>query len=129
MPHEDLRHAPERLVARGVAEIVVHRLEAVEVEEHHRHGVIEAAIAGDLLLEADGEEAAVVEAGDLVLEGELLQSGVGGLELLVGRVQPRGVAVEGSRLLLDGREHAGEGVEQGIGVVDVLARRGRESLR
>jgi hypothetical protein len=29
MAHEDLRHAPERLVARGVAEIVVHRLEAV----------------------------------------------------------------------------------------------------
>ena len=45
MAHENLRHAPERLVARGVAEIVVHRFEAVEVEEHHRHGVIEAAIA------------------------------------------------------------------------------------
>ena len=45
VPQENLRHAPKRLVARSVPELVVDRLEGVEIEQHDRDGVVEAAVA------------------------------------------------------------------------------------
>jgi len=59
MPEQDLGHPRSVLVARGMAQVVVDGLEAVEIEEHHRHRVVEPTIARDFLLEADGEEAAL----------------------------------------------------------------------
>ena len=105
---EKLADAAERLVAHRVAQLVVDRLEAVEVEQSDRHRVVEAAVAGNLLLETDGEEAAVVQPRHLVLEGHLLEPRIGGLELPVGGVQARGEPVDLAGLDLDRAQHARE---------------------
>src|SRR5947208_12938054 len=110
--HEDLRDFTQGLVADRVAELVVDALEAVEVEEHDRHGVAEAPEARDLLLEAQGEEASVVEPGHVVTERGLFEYGVRDLELLVGGVEVRRERVDLDRLLLDRPEHAGERLHQ-----------------
>src|SRR5881396_1427883 len=67
-PHEDLRDLTQGFVTDRAATLVVDALEAVEVEEHDRHGVVEAPEARDLLLETQGEEAPVVEPGHVVTE-------------------------------------------------------------
>src|SRR2546428_13936583 len=83
MLHEDLPNVAQRLVAHGVAELVVDALEAVQVEYHDGDRVIEPPEARDLLLEAEREEASIVESGHLVLERGFLELRVGGLELSV----------------------------------------------
>src|SRR2546426_897659 len=55
---QNLRDLPQRLVADGVAQVVVDRLEPVEIHEDHRDRVVEAPMALHLLLEPDREEAA-----------------------------------------------------------------------
>src|SRR2546427_1424116 len=54
--HEDLRDLTQGFVTDRVAELVVDALEAIEVEEHDRHGVVEAPEARDLLLATQGSE-------------------------------------------------------------------------
>src|SRR3989442_2123913 len=61
---QNLRDLPQRLVADGVAQVVVDRLEPVEIHEDHRDRVVEAPMALHLLLDPDREEAAVVTTGD-----------------------------------------------------------------
>ena len=46
---EQVRHHAQGVVAHPVAELVVDCLEAVEVEQHHRHRMVEAAVAGQPL--------------------------------------------------------------------------------
>src|SRR5947209_16827685 len=106
--HEDLTDIAQRLVADRVAELVVDALEAVQVEHHDGDRVIEPPEARDLLLEAEREEASIVETGDLVLERGLLELGVGGLELAVGGVEAHRERVDVDRLLLDGPAHVGK---------------------
>ena len=103
--HEDLGDLAQRVVAHGVAELVVDGLEAVEVQQDDRHRVVEASIARQLFLEPQREEAPVVEAGHLVLERRFLEPGVGGLQLLVGGVESRGEGVDLGCLLLDRQQH------------------------
>src|SRR3989442_12130327 len=93
--HEDLGDLTQGLVADRVAELVVDALEPVEVEKHDRHGAVEAPEAGDLLLEAQGEEAPVVDPGHAAAERGLLELDVGDLELLVRGAESRadGVAL------------------------------------
>ena len=46
----DVRHRPQHLIARGVAEVFVERLEVVEVEEEHRQrlaALVSAMLGGD----------------------------------------------------------------------------------
>ena len=67
------------LVAGGVAEAVVDRLEVVEVEEDDRDAVLLATVAGDGVAHALDEQGAVGEVGDRVVEGlvgELLLEGL-----------------------------------------------------
>ena len=67
------------LVAGGVAEAVVDRLEVVEVEEDDRDAVLLAAVARDGVAHALDEQRAVGEVGDRVVEGlvgELLLEGL-----------------------------------------------------
>src|SRR5204862_64082 len=125
--HEDLGDLAQGLVADRVAELVVDALEAVEIEEHDRHGVVEAPEAGDLLLEAQGEEAPVVEPGHVVTERGLLELGVGDLELLVRGVEARGEGVDLDRLRLDRGEHAGERLHERTDLVGPGA--GRRGVR
>jgi hypothetical protein len=61
----------------------------------------EPAVTRDFFLEPDGEEAAIVEPGDLVLERELLEARIAGLQLLVGVLEPLGERVDLVALVLD----------------------------
>ncbi len=60
---------PERVVACQMAELVVDRLEAVEVEQHEREGIVVAARAGDLGGKLAREHSVVAESGQLVEVG------------------------------------------------------------
>ena len=76
---EALGDGQQDLVAGGVAEAVVDRLEVVEVEEDDRQAGLLAARAGDRLAHALDEQRAVGQAGDGVVErlvGELLLEGL-----------------------------------------------------
>ena len=66
---EALGDLDEDLVAGGVAEGVVDRLEVVEVEEDDREPAAVATGAGDGVADALAEQRAVGEAGDGVVEG------------------------------------------------------------
>ena len=66
---EALRHFDQHLVAGGVPEAVVDRLEVVEVEEHDGDALVLAPRAGDRVPDALGEERPVGEPGDRVVEG------------------------------------------------------------
>src|SRR4051812_31469403 len=66
---EALADLEQDLVAGGVAEAVVDRLEVVEVDEDDRQADVVAAGAGDAVAHALGEQRAVREAGDRVVEG------------------------------------------------------------
>jgi hypothetical protein len=120
---ENLADAAESLVARRVAQRVVDGLEAVEIEQHDGHRVLEAAVAGDLLLEPNGEEAAIVQPRHLVLERDLLEPRVGGLELPVGGVETRRELVDLAGLGLDGAEHPREGAHEHADLVGLLCHR------
>ena len=63
----------QQLVADGVPEAVVDRLEPVEVEHEHGGQVPAASGAGDGLVDALGQQRAVGEIGQRVVEGEALQ--------------------------------------------------------
>ncbi len=92
------RHLGEQVVARRVAEPVVHRLEAIEVEEHHREPVVVAPAAPrERALHEIEEERPVRELG----------------EWIVQRVVERAL-----RLLAPARH-----VHEGSGEADRLARR------
>ena len=122
---QDLGDVAQDLVARRVPQAVVDVLEAVQVEQHDRDRVVEPAVAADLLFEPDREEAAIVEPGHVVLERELLQAGVGGLQLLVGGVEPAGERVDFLGLALDRAEHAREALHEGADLVGAVAQRAR----
>ena len=103
--------------------MVVDGLEAVEVEQHDGHRVAEAAVAGDLLLETDREEAAIVQPGHLVPERDLLEPRVGGLELPVGGVETRRELVDLAGLGLDSAQHPREGAHEHADLVGLLRHR------
>ena len=71
----------EQLVARAVAARVVDELEAVEVEDQQRAAGLVALGGGKLALELGGEAAAVVDAGQRVVVGEVLKLGLEALAL------------------------------------------------
>src|SRR4051812_48079636 len=66
---EALADLEQDLVAGGVAEAVVDRLEVVEVDEDDGQADVVAAHAADGVADALGEQRAVGEAGDRVVEG------------------------------------------------------------
>ena len=63
---QPLAHEREQAVAGGMAEAVVDRLEAVEVEDHHREQALVAPRPGQRALEAVLEQRAVGEAREIV---------------------------------------------------------------
>ena len=71
---EDVRDLEQDLVSDAVAVHVVDLLEVVEVEHHERDRVVLGRRAHDLLAEAIVEGAVVVEAGQRVGRGLVLQS-------------------------------------------------------
>ena len=77
------RHILEQQVADMVAERIVDRLEAIEVEEHQREVAAVALDLADHLLDAVFQQDAVGQTGEVVVQGELGQ-------LLVGLGQRRG---------------------------------------
>jgi hypothetical protein len=100
-----------------VAQLVVDRLESVDIEHHHGQRLVEAAVAGHLVLEPRREEAPVVEARDLVRERELLEPGIARFELSVEPVEPAGAIVVGDRRAQDHEgaaehEHRGDDGER-----------------
>src|SRR5438093_13323398 len=98
--HEDLPDVAQRLVADRVAELVVDALEAIEIEDDDGDRVIEPPESRNLLLEAEREEASIVETGDLVLERGLLELRYGCRVLAArGVVAHRGGAGVACRLL------------------------------
>src|SRR5262249_54480480 len=99
---EQLRHLTQRRVPHRVAEVVVDLFEAVQIEEDQGHRVVEAPVACYFLFETDREEAAVVEAGHLVLGGDFLEAGGGRLEVAGGRGGKRGGLVDLARPRLGG---------------------------
>lgn len=66
----------EQLVARLVAETVVDRLEAVEVDEEHRGAGVTGAAAAESLADPLGEQGAVGQVGERVVLGVVLQLGL-----------------------------------------------------
>ena len=106
LPRSRSAKRDEELVSGGVAEVVVDRLEAVEVdEEHHRLGSFGRCTL-ERLVHAAVEQATVREAGERVVEGlvpelglEVGELGQRLLELLVLEQQRR-VAREGAEELL-----------------------------
>jgi hypothetical protein len=69
------RHGREHLVAGGVTEAVVDGLEVVQIQEDHGNAALLAPAPGDRMAHALGEERAVREAGNGIVEslvGELL---------------------------------------------------------
>jgi hypothetical protein len=94
----------QQLVAGGVAQRVVHRLEVVQVDQHHRHRLA----AGQRLLQPFAEQSAVAQAGDRVVEGVVAEPGLLGVQSGEGLLEAV-VAQHGGRLV-------GQGVEQ-LGVV------------
>ena len=56
---------------------VVDRLEAVDVDDHHRALAAVAGAEGDVLVELGAEAAAVEQAGQRVVIGEVAQLGLG----------------------------------------------------
>ena len=73
--------AADQVVAGVVAERVVDRLEAVDVDDHHRALAAVAGGEGDVLVELGAEAAAVEQAGERVVVGEVAQLGLGLLGL------------------------------------------------
>ena len=88
----------EQLVAGVVAQGVVDRLEAVEVEDQQRAGGAVAAALGDLGLHRGRESAAVQQAGERVVVDEVAHAALG--EALLGHVhgvdEHRGVTLAGA---------------------------------
>ena len=81
----------DQVVAGVVAEAVVDRLEAVDVDDHHRALAAVAGAEGDVLVELGAEAAAVEEAGQRVVVGEVAQLGLGPLgPFAARRGRPRG---------------------------------------
>ena len=68
---QDGRHEPQRLVAGGMAEGVVDRLEVVDVDMGHAEPLADAAVQAELLLEDDVDVAAVEQAGERVGHGRV----------------------------------------------------------
>ncbi len=64
-----MRDLLQHRVAGGMAEAVVDRLEVVEVDEDHAHRRLLAGRAGERVADAIGEERAVGEARDGIVEG------------------------------------------------------------
>ena len=83
-PHplaHDRGDVADQVVAGVVAERVVDRLEAVDVDDHHRALAAVAGGEGDVLVELGAEAAAVEQAGERVVIGEVAQLGLGLLGL------------------------------------------------
>jgi hypothetical protein len=76
--HQPSRHLDEDVVAGLVPERVVDRLEVVEVDEDHRHPCRPALERGDQLSEPVEHARAVGEAGEVVVQGEVGELGLGG---------------------------------------------------
>ena len=101
LPLQDIADDAERVVPRGVAQLGVDRLEAVDVEHHHGQRLVEAAVPGHLVLEPRREEAPVVQARDVVRERELLEPGIARFQLSAESVDPAGALVVGDRRTQD----------------------------
>ena len=63
----------EQPVAGGVAEAVVDRLEVVQIDEQHRGAGVALLQPLQRTVQPDGEQCPVAQAGEGVVEGELLQ--------------------------------------------------------
>ena len=94
-------HRHQQLVAHRVPERVVHRLEVVEVEEHHGHARVQPLGAAQGVVHPVGEERAVGQARERVVEGLVLEL-VGRLALaVVGLAQLAHAQVEAAVGLLE----------------------------
>ncbi len=82
-----LRDLADEFVARGVAIGVVHRLEAVEIDQHHRQALAGATEMGEFLIEPQIEGAAVGQERELVLTGEALDLALADGNLVGGAAQ------------------------------------------
>ena len=71
----------DQVVAGVVAERVVDRLEAVDVDDHHRALAAVAGAEGDVLVELGAEAAPVEQPGQRVVVGEVAELGLGLLGL------------------------------------------------
>ena len=87
-PASRLDKLADEIVAGRVAERVVDVLEAVEVEIVERRARAAAARLGECAVEAVVEERAVGEAGQRVMEGEVLSLRLARLQLRRGAPQP-----------------------------------------
>jgi hypothetical protein len=76
-----------------VAERVVDRLEAVDVDDHHRSPAAVAGAEGDVLVELGAEATAVEKAGERVVVGEVAQLRLGSLGSLERRQHDLAVLV------------------------------------
>ena len=86
----------EQLVAGGVAEAVVDRLEPVEVEDHHRERPLAPGEAGDRVVDAVGEQGAVGQLRQRVVERPVAELALEAVPLgdVLDRDQHRVLAVE-----------------------------------
>ena len=83
----------DQVVAGVVAERVVDRLEAVDVDDHHRAAAAVAGAEGDVLVELGAEAAAVEQAGQRVVVGQVAELGLGPLGPLQRREDDLAVLV------------------------------------
>ena len=82
-----LSKLPENLVARGVAELVVDRLEVVDVEENHAERRLLAQAPGQLTVHRLLQVPAVVEPRQRVAVRLLAQLGLQGVNLVDAQVE------------------------------------------
>src|SRR4026208_2438159 len=89
-PAGDRGHLLEHLIARGMAQRVVHRLEMIDVHYADREAAVQAAGARQLSREGFHEEAPVVRSRELVPDGDLLDPCEGILQPAVALGKPGG---------------------------------------
>ena len=115
---EPAPHRDEQLVAGVVAEAVVDDLEAVEVEEEHRHHGPAVAETGECGVEPLDRERAVRQVGERVVEGEMTEQ---------LRVRRRGRSRCSTRLA-DPLHHRLLGIRRLAGVPHVDRQHSQEAL-
>ena len=106
---ETTGHLAQQLVARSMAQRIVHELEAVEIEEQGREQALLAIVhAIDRVLQALQELAAVGQAGERVMRRLMAQLAIGPRHaLVIGAATGRHVGVEDAGDQRDGQDAEG----------------------